>query len=63
MAKKHHSSTDCMRILLCGARGCCPIVEIHRNADKVVITDDDGGKVKLTKKQWREAITKAKIGK
>jgi hypothetical protein len=38
-------------------------VEIHHNADKVIITDDDGGKVKLTKEQWREAITKAKIGK
>lgn len=46
------------RIKLCGVQGCCPTIEIHR--DKVTITDDYGGKVNLTKKQWQDALNKAK---
>ena len=49
------------RVQLCGVQGCCPTVEINHNSNMVIITDDDGGKVKLTKEQWREAIAKAKI--
>ncbi len=47
------------RVRLCGVKGCCPVVEIH--PDKVVITDDDGGRVTLTKEQWREALSKANV--
>ncbi|OGF68596.1 hypothetical protein A3H65_02415 [Candidatus Giovannonibacteria bacterium RIFCSPLOWO2_02_FULL_45_14] len=47
------------RVQLCGGQGCCPVVEIHH--DKIVITDDDGGKVTLTKEQWREALTKVNL--
>lgn len=46
--------------LCCGVQGC-PIVEIHHDLDKVVITDDSGGKVTLTEEQWREALTRAKV--
>lgn len=43
------------KITLCGTQGCCPTVEI---SNKVVIADDFGGKVTLTKAQWREAVGK-----
>lgn len=49
------------RIQLCGVKGCCPTVEIHHGSDKIVITDDDGGKVTLTKEQWREALTRVNL--
>lgn len=39
------------RIKLCGVQGCCPSVEIHHDSNKVVITDDHGGKITLTKEQ------------
>ncbi len=39
-------------IRLCGVQGCCPTVEISK--DDVVIRDDDGGQVKLTKAQFAE---------
>lgn len=49
------------RIQLCGVQGCCPVVEIFHNSDKVVITDDNGGEVALTKEQWRQALAKATL--
>ncbi len=48
-------------IRLCGVQGCCPTVEVHHGSDKIVITDDDGGKVTLTKEQWREALTRVNL--
>ncbi|MBI2984711.1 MAG: hypothetical protein HYY50_03740 [Candidatus Kerfeldbacteria bacterium] len=45
------------RHTLCGVQGCCPTVEINHDSDEVTIADDFGGKVKLTKEQWREART------
>lgn len=62
MAEMGDSKVNVTRIQLCGVQGCCPTVEIHHDADKVVIVDDGGGKVTLTKEQWREALTKAKVG-
>lgn len=55
------SKPNVKRIQLCGVQGCCPTVEIHRGSDKVIITDDDGGKVTLTKEQWREALAKVNV--
>ncbi len=46
---------------LCGVQGCCPTVSVHTNEDKVVITDDNGGSVTLTKAEWRDAMTKVKV--
>ena len=61
MVKIHDPETNVTRIQLCGVQSCCPIVEIHHGSDKIVIIDDDGGKVTLTKEQWREALTKVNI--
>ncbi|MFH1968621.1 MAG: hypothetical protein ABIJ84_04500 [bacterium] len=61
MAGVRDPGTNVTRIQLCGVQGCCPVVEIFRDSDKVVISDDDGGKVTLTKKQWREALAKATL--
>lgn len=40
------------RTVLCGVQGCCPVVEC--TGEGVVITDDAGGKVVLTREQSRE---------
>jgi len=61
MAKIDDLDTKVTRIQLCGVQGCCPTVEIHHGFDKIVITDDDGGKVTLTKEQWREAFAKINV--
>ncbi len=61
MSEINDSKESITRIRLCGTQGCCPTVEIHHGSDKVVITDDDGGKVTLTKEQWTEALTKVKV--
>ena len=61
MAKIDDPGTKVMRIQLCGVQGCCPVVEIHHGSEKVIITDDDGGKVTLTKEQWREALAKVNV--
>jgi len=61
MANNQNSKTEITRIKLCGVQGCCPTVEIHHGSDKVVITDDGGGKVILTKKQWQEALAKVNV--
>lgn len=47
------------RLTLCAVQGCCPTIEIHHESGKVVITDDDGGKVTLTREQWKDAVTRA----
>ena len=37
-------------IYLCGVQGCCPVVKIYPN--EVIISDDNDGKVTLTRAQW-----------
>jgi len=61
MAEINDPKANVARIQLCGVQGCCPTVEIHHGSDKVVITDDDGGKVTLTKEQWREAVARVNL--
>ena len=61
MTDDYDSKSSIPRIRLCGVMGCCPTVEIHHGSDKIVITDDDGGRVTLTKEQWREALTKVNV--
>ncbi len=36
--------------LNCGVQGCCPQVKMKEK--NVIITDDYGGKVKMTRDQW-----------
>ena len=55
------TKTSVTTITLCGVQGCCPTVEVHDNDDKVVISDDHGGSVTLTKREWRDAVTKVKV--
>lgn len=61
MAKIHNLKANITRIRLCGVQGCCPIVEVHHDSNKIVITDDDGGRVTLTREQWLEALTKVNV--
>lgn len=46
-------------VLMCGKKGCCPTVSLSKN--QVVIEDDFGGRVKLSKEQF--ALFKEKIKK
>lgn len=62
MATSQNPDVKTTRITLCGAQGCCPTVEINHASNKIVITDDDGGKVTLTKEQWQDALTKVVVG-
>lgn len=43
-------------IKLCGVQGCCPTVTFTKRT--VTITDDQGGKVRLTKTQWKDLAAK-----
>ena len=40
-------------VTLCGVQGCCPTVDFT-NSDQVVLRDDLGGKVTLTRPEWDE---------
>jgi hypothetical protein len=48
------------KIVLCGnpKGGCCPVVDISDNENKVTITDDYGGQVRMTKEQYKLLKTK-----
>lgn len=45
------------KVTLCGVQGCCPTVDFT-DAEKVVITDDHGGKVQLTNLEWADLKAK-----
>ncbi len=40
-------------VTLCGVKSCCPTVDFT-SSRKVVLKDDFGGKVQLTRRQWRD---------
>ncbi len=40
-------------VTLCATQGCCPTVDFT-NPDEIVLRDDHGGKVKLTRAEWAE---------
>jgi hypothetical protein len=44
-------------VKLCGVKGCCPTVDFT-DPEKVVLADDFGGKVQLTREQWTELKTR-----
>jgi hypothetical protein len=47
------SSVESGVVTLCGVQGCCPTIDFT-DPQKIVITDDFGGSVQLTKDQWEE---------
>lgn len=44
---------------LCGAQGCCPTVTVED--DNLVIADDHGGSVRLTRAEWLSAVEQVKV--
>jgi hypothetical protein len=40
-------------LTLCGVQGCCPTVDFNDPED-IVIRDDHGGEVRLTRAEWGE---------
>lgn len=49
------------RFTLCGVQGCCPTVEVKDNEDEVIITDDNGGRVQLTRAEWKDAAAEVQV--
>ncbi len=41
-------------VKLCGVQGCCPTIDFTDPGGKVILADDFGGKVQLTREQWTE---------
>jgi hypothetical protein len=44
-------------VKLCGVQGCCPTIDFT-DSENVVLKDDFGGTVKLTREQWAELKTR-----
>lgn len=40
-------------VKLCGAKGCCPTIDFT-DSEKIILKDDFGGKVELTREQWAD---------
>jgi len=53
MKKKMFNPTSEKGVVsLCGTQGCCPTVDFT-NSEKIVLKDDFGGQVQLTRNQWQ----------
>lgn len=52
---KKHASEAMGVIKLCGVSGCCPTVDFT-DPQKVILKDDFGGLVQLTRNQWQDLI-------
>ena len=61
MSKNNAPLENITRVKLCPACSNCPTIEVHHDTNKVIITDDYGGKVTLTIDEWNEATTKVKL--
>lgn len=46
-------TTEKGTVKLCGVQGCCPTVDFT-DPQKVVLCDDFGGQVQLTRDQWQD---------
>ncbi len=44
-------------VKLCGTQGCCPTVDFT-DSQQVVLRDDFGGQVQLTREQWQDLKVK-----
>lgn len=44
-------------IKLCGTQGCCPSVDFT-SPNKILLKDDFGGQVQLTREQWDDLKAK-----
>lgn len=44
-------------VALCGTQGCCPTVDFT-SPRRVLLKDDFGGQVQLTRKQWGDLKAK-----
>lgn len=38
-------------VMFCGDNGCCPLIDFT-DPERVILKDDFGGKVRLTREQW-----------
>ena len=53
----HQRTPEMGTVKLCGVQGCCPTVDFT-DPEKVVLADDFGGTVQLTREQWTELKTR-----
>jgi hypothetical protein len=61
MATKRTVENNITRFTLCRNCSDCPVVEIHHDSNRVIITDDFGGKVTLTLEEWKQAVADVKL--
>jgi len=52
-----HRTLEVGMVKLCGLRGCCPTVDFT-DPEKVILADDLGGKVQLTRAEWTDLKTR-----
>ena len=53
----HQRTPEMGTVKLCGVQGCCPTIDFT-DSENVVLKDDFGGTVKLTREQWTELKTR-----
>ena len=54
---KHQPTLEQGTIMLCGVQGCCPTINFT-DPQKIVLKDDFGGQVQLTREQWQDLKVK-----
>ena len=55
--KKFSRTPEMGMVKLCGVQGCCPTIDFTHSR-KVVLKDDFGGSVQLTRRQWKDLKTR-----
>jgi len=48
-----HPTLEQGTVKLCGTQGCCPAVNFD-DPNEVVLTDDFGGRVRLSRDEWQD---------
>ncbi len=61
MITKKTVENNITRFTLCRACANCPVIEVHHDTNRVIITDDFGGKVTLTLQEWKQAVTDVEL--
>ena len=57
MKNSHVSVPEKGVVTLCGVQGCCPTIDFT-DSQNVILSDDFGGKVRLTRAEWEELKAK-----
>lgn len=56
-----HDPTGTDTYTLCHKDDCCPTIEVGPSG--VRVTDDHGGEVRLTTREWRDLVARVRSGR